>query len=241
MPPDPTKQTSCKNCLFAIYDNNTQTGCEDNRVEKFGDLVIEAYDDSREFYVINRLCNLYRPHSWNNGIKDVVAAKKETCLTFDLLIDCDEIDDSYYEIIKYELNNLNYTAHKYKIVLFHSYEKTKEQKQLVSNIYKDFPNVTISMYFNRIEYICGFLSKTKNSFHVIFNKDNIKDCGIFINRVNQLINDDLKRFVICKHSNKAAISNMACRILYPNLYLDYDANIVELEKDSKEQNLFVEI
>ena len=85
------------------------------------------------------------------------------------------------------------------------------------------------------------MSKTKNSFHMILNKNNIKDCGIFVNKVNEFINEDLKRFVICKDSNRVAISNMACRILYPNLYLDYDAKIIELEKDSKEQNLFIEI
>ena len=241
MPQDPTKQTSCRNCLFAIYDGKTQTGCEANRIEKFGSLVVEAYDDLKEFYVINRLCNLYRPLYWNNGIKDVVTAKKETCLTFDLLIECDGIDEEYYDIIKCELNNINYTSKMYKVVLFHSYENTKEQKQLISNIYKDFPDITISMYFNRIEYICAFMSKTKNSFHMILNKNNIKDCGIFVNKVNEFINEDLKRFVICKDSNRVAISNMACRILYPNLYLDYDAKIIELEKDSKEQNLFIEI
>jgi len=241
MPQDPTKQTSCRNCLFAIYDGDTQTGCEANRIEKFGNFVVEAYDDSKEFYVINRFCNLYRPLYWNNGIKDIVAAKKETCVTFDLLIDCDEIDEEYYDIIKHELHNINYTSQMYKVVLFYSYESTKEQKQLVLNIYKEFPNINFSIYFNKIDYIYGFLSKTRNSFHVILNKNNIKDCGIFINKVNELINEDLKRFVICKDSNRVAISSTTCRILYPTLYLDYETKIVELEKDSKEQNLFVEI
>lgn len=241
MPQDPTKQTSCRNCLFAIYDGKTQTGCEANRIEKFGSLVIEAYDDLKEFYVINRFCNLYRPLYWNNGIKDIVAAKKETCITFDLLIDCDGIDEEYYDIIKHELHNINHTPQMHKIVLFYSHESTKEQKQLVLNIYKEFPNITFSIYVNRIECIYGFLSKTKNSFHTILNKSNIKDCGIFINKVNELINEDLKRFVICKDSNKVAISSIACRILYPTLYLDYENQIIELEKDSKEQNLFVEI
>ena len=46
-------ETSCKECIFAVYENDTQVGCFANRIEKFKEAkeIIEAYDDEKEFYV----------------------------------------------------------------------------------------------------------------------------------------------------------------------------------------------
>lgn len=58
--------TSCKKCHYAIYDGKTQTGCQMNRLDKWREKtnVIEAYDEEKEFYVIqNRNCNAY--NEWN--------------------------------------------------------------------------------------------------------------------------------------------------------------------------------
>jgi hypothetical protein len=60
--------TSCKNCYFAEYKDNTQTGCCLDRLEKYKNInaeVIEAYDDDKEFYVIqDKICVYYRNHEF---------------------------------------------------------------------------------------------------------------------------------------------------------------------------------
>ena len=60
--------TSCKNCYFADYDCKTQTGCRLGRLEKYRNTsgnVVEAYDDDKEFYVIqNKICVYYRNHEF---------------------------------------------------------------------------------------------------------------------------------------------------------------------------------
>jgi hypothetical protein len=241
MRPDATKETSCKNCIFAIYDGKTQIGCEDNRIEKFGDEVIEVYDDSREFYVIKRLCNLYRPQTWNNGERDIKKAKEESCLTFDILINCDKINDEFRLLIVDELNNLNYKSSKYKITLFHSYDKSLSEKEDIINICSKFPDISVSMYFDKKDYIYTFLSKASRFFHIIVDDTNIIGLGRFINKINDLVNNDLQKMVLCKSKDKIAISNIACRILYPSLYLDYQTNILQIEEDAKKHNLFVEV
>ena len=240
MPPDPTKQTSCKNCVFAIYEDKTQVGCEDNRVSKFGDLVIEAYDDSKEFYVINRLCNLYRNVKWNDGIKDVAKAKKESCLSFDILIDCDDIDNQYRNKIIEEIGKLDYPKEKYIISLFQSYTCDKTQREEAIGIHANHPTTNLSVYFDRIDYIHSFLSKSRNSFHLILNKNNIDNFSNFITSVDKLVNDDLKRFILCKSDNKLTISNTACRIIYQNLYSEYENNIAIVIEDAKKENLYIE-
>ncbi len=55
--------TSCKECVFATYEEHTQTGCRFGRVEKFrqkGVEVVEAMDEEREFFVIRTRCHIHR-------------------------------------------------------------------------------------------------------------------------------------------------------------------------------------
>ena len=58
--------TSCKECIFAIYDesNKTQVGCKLEKLDKLKDNgveVIETFDEEKEFYVLNNhACMTYR-------------------------------------------------------------------------------------------------------------------------------------------------------------------------------------
>lgn len=55
--------TPCKDCCFAVYEGDTQTGCRFDRVEKFrgkGVGVREVYDRDKEFFVIETACLLHR-------------------------------------------------------------------------------------------------------------------------------------------------------------------------------------
>ena len=48
--------TPCKNCVFAIYDNITQTNCALHYLDIYRDKdieILEAYDNDKEFYIIN--------------------------------------------------------------------------------------------------------------------------------------------------------------------------------------------
>lgn len=76
--------TSCKNCVFAIYDQKTQTGCELNYIDGFKnnqEEIIEVYDDELEFFVINnKKCLGYRELSWFKSLgmeNSSIAEKKE--------------------------------------------------------------------------------------------------------------------------------------------------------------------
>lgn len=64
--------TSCKECAFAEYNGNTQTGCSLDKLKDFED-VIEAYDDEKEFYVIqNRFCYYARTKQWAEKYEDTL-------------------------------------------------------------------------------------------------------------------------------------------------------------------------
>lgn len=91
-----SNNTCCKECVFAEYDDVTQTGCKRGMIDKYrsvGSNIIEAYDKDKEFYVIpNRLCPFFRKQSWIDRIpeeyeKDIESILKlETTLAFHVII-----------------------------------------------------------------------------------------------------------------------------------------------------------
>lgn len=52
-------KTSCKDCLYNQEEVNTQVGCGMGRLNRYLEigLVTEAYDEEKEFCVIDRICN----------------------------------------------------------------------------------------------------------------------------------------------------------------------------------------
>ncbi len=57
-------ETSCKNCIFATYQENTQIGCELNLLDRYTE-IDECFDDEKEFYVLrNTLCGSKRNSTW---------------------------------------------------------------------------------------------------------------------------------------------------------------------------------
>jgi hypothetical protein len=60
--------TPCKDCVFAVYDGNTQISCLTGSLERYknsGIEVLEAYDDTKEFFILNKKkCLSYRDNKW---------------------------------------------------------------------------------------------------------------------------------------------------------------------------------
>jgi hypothetical protein len=89
--------TPCKDCVFAIYDNNhTQTNCGMGMIDKFinrGYEVLEVYDTTHNFYVINnKKCLFLRTRDWliKNNIENIDVAQnialKENSIKYILLL-----------------------------------------------------------------------------------------------------------------------------------------------------------
>ena len=54
----------CKNCVFAEYTKNKQTGCDLNRTEIFNPNEDRKLEDGKEAYFFNRFCTAFRPEEW---------------------------------------------------------------------------------------------------------------------------------------------------------------------------------
>ena len=75
--------TICKNCLFAIYDNDTQVSCKFGRTETVNNHpsydLIEAEDEEKKFYILNNhICPYQRTDTWTHADeKDIESKVKE--------------------------------------------------------------------------------------------------------------------------------------------------------------------
>ena len=77
--------TTCRDCLFAEYDDNTQVGCHLGKIDKIKSHpvyeLIEAMDDNKDFYVLNyHLCLHQRIKGWphdDKSIEEMIKAVKE--------------------------------------------------------------------------------------------------------------------------------------------------------------------
>jgi hypothetical protein len=86
--------TPCKECVFAIYQENTQTGCKINYLQKYKEKnieILEVFDKEKNFFVINnKKCLGYRDKKWLDkhrdaeNISDIVA--QENALKYIVLI-----------------------------------------------------------------------------------------------------------------------------------------------------------
>lgn len=85
--------TACKECVFAVYGDKTQTGCRLGRLEKYRERgqVVEAMDNDLEFEIVNGTsCHFYRDRrtDWAGQYADDPAgrARQEVTLRFDCVV-----------------------------------------------------------------------------------------------------------------------------------------------------------
>jgi hypothetical protein len=226
-------QTSCKDCLFATYENNTQAGCQFGRTEKFTD-IIPAFDNDKEFFVIPRLCNYYRDEKWNNGFASLSLAKKESAVTIDILFNFNKIDDAFLNRIKsfidyniwgnnnYITEETLYDQNKINYAIYHN-TIPQEDRQRISQFYLSHTNMSLTV--NKVDdnlFIHEKLMQSNKTYHMIIDQESKFDNDIVI-KLNNLINEDLSKALLVKHQNVWIISNLAYKI---NFYQNQPSDIL---------------
>jgi hypothetical protein len=140
--------TPCKNCIFAKYENITQVGCHIDYIEKYkntGASILEAYDDEKEFYIINnKKCIGYRENSWfvhkkmgEASLEQKIAFFKEhNFLHYMAIINLDQFNDS--ETIAKLTKELSLLQIKPRKIIFIRYTNNKNHPYgLIQQILKE--------------------------------------------------------------------------------------------------------
>lgn len=206
--------TSCKDCVFAIYENNTQVSCGFDRINKFKDSVIEAYDDDKEFYVIKKFCNLYRNNKWNNGVPDKEKAKIESSINYDVFIDCSDINEENKNTIIESINSNKYLlpTNKQRITLYHEASLAKHQRSMVMSVFHyTGGRCLISSCSSKYEFLHNSIVDGSQSYYVNLRTDQSFNNGIF-DLINTKILDELCRYLIVKSGDVYFISTTLYKI-----------------------------
>lgn len=125
--------TSCKDCVFAEYDEITQVGCSRGMIEKYRDdgaSIIEAYDHTKEFFVIeDRTCPFNRTQAWEDRFDEENGA--------------DARDEAMNRMLDYE-NQLSF-----HVILFMGDSIGDVQETLTSLIFQDLMPVQVTIVRQR--------------------------------------------------------------------------------------------
>ena len=243
-PLDRLQQTSCKNCKFAIYEENTQTGCEDGRIEKYieQDRAFEAYDNEKEFYVANTLCSYYVNKEADITLDQM---KKQAKKTFGIGVYVED-EDSEEDFLKtvQSIADIDYDHTYIRICINHSYKNMEHLKPLVS----------AGM---RILEKSGFFSvKT-----VVFGVESLRDFECFkiigtghyvtklcsgdvipsdaFSNIDNSVNKELKRSIAFRSGSVLTLLMKAVNFRYLE-HNDYNKMQESLEQEAIESDFYVE-
>ena len=232
-------KTNCADCLFAVYDGKTQTGCLHGRVEKFGDSAIEATDNDRNFFVIKRACSLFRPLSWNEGDADIKKAREQITLRFSILVNCDTITPELEERTLSSIESIDYDKDKIQIVLAQVDGDRHALLSMYSRLESSgFKPIVMTSVHNLAREVHGFTKTSVSSFVTKINLgDEVSDC---LSEIDSIINDDLKAPVLIENGEQQWVLFMILNMNYLE-YNDYDEFLSSLFHQAITQSKYIKI
>lgn len=170
-------KTSCQECVFAVYNDKTQTGCKANRLEKLE--IVECYNENGEFFAaINYPCNLYRTTKWakkKNPADLLEIAEKEIAFNYTVITSAEDFEDKL-KILDAQ------SIQPQKIYCFSEQSDIKIRR----------PNIEYVTFISNVkDPIHRIISRIKKATNILYldKKEVIHD--FFIENLNYLINKEM--------------------------------------------------
>lgn len=236
--------TPCKDCVFAKYQENTQVDCELNYISKYKTKnieVLEAYDDEKEFYIINgKQCIGYRENKWfssfdlkDNSVNGKVEKFNElNRLDYISVIDLKSISLDELESLLQQTNNVEIRPKKLIIIRYANnmgfpYEILREILDKYAKDYIWRIQTILDPLIGYDSILKNIVSLNYNRFIVSITKHN-NDIKKIIEYTNQLVHHDLDQFNIISNSHKDCLIFSRClytfEVLNGKNLLDEDTN-----------------
>lgn len=216
---------NCKNCVFAICENEQQIDCKLNRLEKLKpNYKSEPLEDN--FYSFNRMCNTFRPKHWLSTYHndDIEIAQKEVYaeiyprLTFII-----EFNYDLYNLISilHDIENQTIPNRKFVIIINDKPEYNEDifknmQSILTTNVgaYHIVQTIEEDMIYGKSDEGFKF---AKNGW-TVFLKEGETVPRNFAEKIHNRINIEMKRFIFCqsKTNTKMVIQSAIYKLLNGN-------------------------
>jgi len=245
---DRALQTSCKECQFATYSGKTQEGCAAGRLDKLKEYVVDAYDDDKEFYVVDCLCNMFRAPSWNEGVPDTDKARSEVMPLFSIVIGSDnsEAELPYWEKLSRTTESLvKMTYDPTKVAIIYSTRATATQ-ETKRNIRRSFDQMGAAGFNPQIVAVTEEKMRDYDTFkraggaYFITIVVGEEVPSTLLSDIDVQLNEKMRRAIVFDRNGLLAISFFAysARFLLHETYESFKEHICS---DSKDQGLYLKI
>ena len=243
---DRLQETNCRDCKFAIYEGKTQTGCEDNRIETYleQDRCFEAYDKSKEFYVIRTLCSCYIHKSVDVTLRQMKEFSKKT-FGIGIYVDGKVTEKDFLKTIQ-SIVDCDYDHGLITVCINHSYRimdtevksmMAKGMRMLEEASFLSVKAVVFGIDSLR-DFEC-FKIIGKNHYVSKILPGQVLPSRLFLG-VDTAINEDLKKAVAFRSGSIVVLLMKAVNYRYLD-HNDYDKMQDAIEKEAIETEMFVEI
>ena len=229
--------SSCKLCLFAKYDGNTQIGCEFNRTEKINNHpvyeLIEAFDEEKNFYVLNNhICPYQRTHHWihadSPNKKELV--EKEVYMKWSAILLGHQqpvemiqqrLEELYVQKIKPSVITLVLDQYIRIEEIFKMMDKYSGIWYLQNNIEPDLDE----RFNNNLAF--EKMKRHKFLFYGVFQVDKSISPN-FYDRIHKYVIDDMNQYAVIKHND--SIHEMVVSKL---IHTKYSGNAHDMNLEDK--------
>lgn len=215
--------TSCKNCVFAKYNDLTQIDCELSYIEKYKNKnvsVIEAYDEEKEFYIINnKKCLGYRENKWfsqfnleHSTLQEKINKFKElNFLQYLLMIDLKNFGGKDLENLKNQIYSCKIKPQKIVIIRYRNsiddfkYENIKNlfDKDTFKGSWRIQTMVDESLSHEDILHNVTNINKGYRFMVDIKNPNN--DLNDVVDKANQIVYEDLDQLEVVSNKDRSII------------------------------------
>lgn len=215
--------TPCKKCVFAVYDNITQTDCSLGYINKYkvkGADILEAYDEEKEFYIVNsKKCVGYREDKWfeqfnlnNAPLKDKVEKYNSlNKLSYIAVVNLQSLNHDQLDDICKQLAECEFQPKKLVLVRYRDDQLSFGYDIIESSIKKHSLSCVWriqTMLDNTIIYenvVHNLVQHDKSGRFALSVSEYTTDIQHIINSVNNTVHKELDSFIIGGNQNKSAI------------------------------------
>lgn len=223
-----TLVTSCKDCQSALYEGNTQTGCDFGLLERYKDAgveIIEACDDDKNFNVIKRICMYSRHKLAPLDRKDILEAIKVKYHAI-IVLPNENIDDFSFcleYLVNQEIKPQSITVarpHKIDILPF------KITKLLARSGIKWKYQDCVDPEFTENDLIDASLDSIQTPFYIVI-RNNRRLPVSFSTKLNQLVNVEFLKFSYMRNEDIDVVATIFHKQLGGNSFKPLVDKILE--------------
>lgn len=214
--------TPCKNCVFAKYDKNTQIDCHLDYISLYRKKnveILEAYDEQKEFYVINnKKCIGYRENSWfeKRNLGDLSIEEKvkkfreKNFLHYLLTVDLKNFSKEDLFILAEELKHLSIQPRKI-IFIRHLHDEEKFSYELIQNVLLDsgintkWRIQTMLIHKDPKDILHEVINLNKKYRFILSISSVPKNISIIVDKANYIVYENMDRFIAIRNQDKTCI------------------------------------